>query len=672
MEIIVSIILSVIQSILFYKNEIGISMIIFQIITDGTIFYILHKKGKIINKKGFLLIIPIILLSSTYFIYANKIFYNANICVLLILNALMFISITNKSIYFKNNLLNAFKLIINTVIKYKDGINYTNEKTKKYLKDKRKIDKNNIKRIIFSVFIVFIIVSIVIILLISADTIFASMFSKFNKIFKLVNIVNSFDAIWRFIIIIIIYFLFLNFMLKIQKQNNEEKANLKQSDNKNIFTIKLLLVTLNIVYLIFCYIQIKSLFAKVNLDEYFNYARYARSGFFQLMFVSLINFIIILISSKQNDGKERIIKILNVFLIIFNIIIVISSMYRMHMYEIEYGLTYLRTFAYIILVAELAIFIPTIIYIFNSKFDFIKWCSIVGLVIYCLINFMNIEKIIINKNINREMSTIPVDYSYISKIASEDSYDILEEKLKEENLTTEEKLEITKILLKISNNSKKNWQEFNISKAKILLKENNINNLKNEELKLENLIKQQNEIKQIELDKNKEYIDKKIINEEDILYEKYINSTNAIRVVNSDSVLGGKIEIRIQKTTNSGVIWYEQLKSSDSCMTVNNGAEFVFINENVGFINNHNLFMLGNENDTLLVTVNGGGSFRSANFIFPLDIKDNAFYIKEIPYLQDGKLRVQLFAPTNIGSTEGNYYEFESVDNGINWTYKDY
>ena len=82
--------------------------------------------------------------------------------------------------------------------------------------------------------------------------------------------------------------------------------------------------------------------------------------------------------------------------------------------------------------------------------------------------------------------------------------------------------------------------------------------------------------------------------------------------------------------------------------------------------------MLGNENDTLLVTVNGGGSFRSANFIFPLDIKDNAFYIKEIPYLQDGKLRVKLFAPTNIGSTEGNYYEFESVDNGINWTYKDY
>ena len=79
MEIISSTILAIIQSILFYGKEIGISMLIFSIIGNGLISYILIRKNKIKNKKGFFLIIPIILLSSTYFIFANTTFYIANI-----------------------------------------------------------------------------------------------------------------------------------------------------------------------------------------------------------------------------------------------------------------------------------------------------------------------------------------------------------------------------------------------------------------------------------------------------------------------------------------------------------------------------------------------------------------------------------------------------------------
>ena len=47
-------------------------MILFEIISNGIVYYILNKKNKIQNKAGMLLIIPILLLSSTYFIFANK------------------------------------------------------------------------------------------------------------------------------------------------------------------------------------------------------------------------------------------------------------------------------------------------------------------------------------------------------------------------------------------------------------------------------------------------------------------------------------------------------------------------------------------------------------------------------------------------------------------------
>ena len=48
--------------------------------------------------------------------------------------------------------------------------------------------------------------------------------------------------------------------------------------------------------------------------------------------------------------KEKNIKILNLMLVVFTIIIAISSMYRMHIYEMEYGLTYLIMLVYIILI----------------------------------------------------------------------------------------------------------------------------------------------------------------------------------------------------------------------------------------------------------------------------------------------------------------------------------
>ena len=50
-EIVGSIAISIIQSILFYNREIGISMLLFLTIGNGIIFYILYKKNKIENRK---------------------------------------------------------------------------------------------------------------------------------------------------------------------------------------------------------------------------------------------------------------------------------------------------------------------------------------------------------------------------------------------------------------------------------------------------------------------------------------------------------------------------------------------------------------------------------------------------------------------------------------------
>lgn len=590
MEIIGSIGVAISQSILFYGKEIGISMIIFEAILNGILLYIMNRKNKIINKNGLLLLIPIILLSSTYFIFASKVFYVSNIIIIIVLNILMYAITINKKGYFSKHLYTAFRISVDSLETVNEVIDYTKENAKSHIKDSNGIRKVDIKKLTTSILIVLAVVGVVIILLASADSIFAGMFSGIGKIITNLNIKNIVYTIIRLAIILAVYFLALSFILKLQNQKHKEPKELGNISDKYEFTLKLLLIALNLVYVVFCYIQISSLFlARINVN--IDYATYARTGFFQLMFVSFINFAIILLSNKFNSKKEKIIKVLNIFLVIFTIIIVLSSMFRMYMYEMEYGLTYLRTFVYIILLTELAIFVPTTIYIFNEKFDFIKIAFIIVLSVYCLINFINIEKIIISKNISRKTTKVPTDYVYIQKIATEDSYKMLEEKLKE-NIESDKKVKIEKTLLHIINNNKEmKWQEFNISRWKV--KQKNVNK--------EELTKQiEEQINQIQEE------NEKLKEAKRYLYDESISENERYTVEVLDQFPGMQVWA-ITKITDKGTKATEVNK-----LTITAASKIKFYENGLGFLENPETIYCAKAD--LLVTYDSGKTFTKINF----------------------------------------------------------
>ena len=148
-------------------------------------------------------------------------------------------------------------------------------------------------------------------------------FLDFSKYFN--NIDSIVIMVLRFVIIVIFTFyfmaLFYFFCKKYHLENELINENTKINDN---FTIKILLVALNIIYLVFCYIQIKSLFLK---NTSLNYAQYARQGFFQLMVVSLINIVTILIAKKRENKDEyktnKFIDYMSIIMVGFTFIIVI-------------------------------------------------------------------------------------------------------------------------------------------------------------------------------------------------------------------------------------------------------------------------------------------------------------------------------------------------------------
>ena len=408
--------LSLWQSLLFWKQDLGISVLLFTI----PIIWITTKllKGNIKNKKALLISIPIIVLSSTYFIFDNLTFYLINIVLVPILYLIMVIwAISDfqiKSIIYKIILmifepLNYIGDVIRAVLK-----EFNPKEKDEQIGEKK--EKNNIfKAVCFTGTIALIVIG----LLCSADNEFAKIFST---IFKDINIFNVSELTGRIIIIIIAFFYFAGFFMNMLDKENglKEFEKDEKTEKKESYTIRMMITVLNLVYLVFCFTQIKVLFTEQNIK----YSEFARKGFFQLMIVSLINIVMILKANNKNlketEKQEKYKKTMCIVMVIFTLIIIISAFARMTLYQQNYGYTRLRILVDYTLITEIILLIPTIIYILKNKIDLIKTYFVIIITMYCLVNFINIDKIIMKNNFNRYKETGYIDLNYLMEMNNSD------------------------------------------------------------------------------------------------------------------------------------------------------------------------------------------------------------------------------------------------------------
>lgn len=109
-------------------------------------------------------------------------------------------------------------------------------------------------------------------------------------------------------------------------------------------------------------------------------------------------------------------------------IIVISAIFRMHLYEQEYGYTYLRIFVYFILSTEILILIPILVNICGKEFDVFDTSLKIMITMYVILNFINIDYIIAKNNIDRYLENPEnnnIDIYYITAFTGIDSVDEL-------------------------------------------------------------------------------------------------------------------------------------------------------------------------------------------------------------------------------------------------------
>lgn len=310
---------------------------------------ILVKDYEGINKKAYLLIIPIVLIIISNLVLkvlkcnldgTNQLL---NIIVLpLLISTYLFMLVRSDFKVSLENMFLVFKLFPKNLFK--------NLKFIKIDTNKEKNDK--VINIIFGTIIGVFISGLILALLTSAD----AYFDKFLS--SIVTNINVDFNLW-YVIKGIIYFVIL-FVIGINLFKNKEIA-LRESKmsrvNKTVITTMLFIV--NFVFVLFLISEISKLCGNfLKVPKGYIYSSYAREGFFQLLFVTLINFgIILYLIYKTNLVKEdKKVKCLVLSLIAFSIFLIFNSYYRMFLYIGRFRFTNLRLQVILFLFMEIILF----------------------------------------------------------------------------------------------------------------------------------------------------------------------------------------------------------------------------------------------------------------------------------------------------------------------------
>ncbi len=170
-----------------------------------------------------------------------------------------------------------------------------------------------------------------------------------------------------------------------------------------------ILALVNALYLVFAIVQSVYMFGAWagELPDGLTYAEYARSGFFELAFVSAINAIMILVSiryTNRSAGTGMVVRIFAMLLIVLSFVQLASAFRRMALYIEAYGLSEDRYLVSGFMILMGALFIMLAVREFVEKLPLFKSALLAGILALLLINFSVPGYRVASHNIDRYLS----------------------------------------------------------------------------------------------------------------------------------------------------------------------------------------------------------------------------------------------------------------------------
>lgn len=457
--------LGILADYLFYGKKFGISYPLFIIALYSVFLWRYHNISPFDFSFKWMLSIPIILLSATYCIFDNSIFKVLNFIgiPILIIAQTILIAKGNKNKWYEYKFVGE---ILHGM--FYRTLAYIMKPFRLLLKLIEKKSGRGIYKPVISVLIALVIsvplVIIIVALLASADQVFSGLVSKIPDFLKNINIYN---IIFRILIILFLSVVFFSYIWSFAyaKENKDNIASEDKISSGKVWDPVIsatVLMIINLIYIIFIFIQFKYLFAG-TVPEGLSYSGYARKGFFELVAVTLINLGILLFDinfgKTQGNALNKVIKVLHSFLIACTLIMLISAFYRMVLYEMKYGYTYLRVLTQAFMLFIFALLIATAFKVWNQKIRLLKAYIIIALISYTLINYADIDVLIAKANIEAGK----IDVYYLTQL-SHDAVPYIEELLDYDEEEIVSNVRSNFEFIKKSLENSRNWQSFNIAR----------------------------------------------------------------------------------------------------------------------------------------------------------------------------------------------------------------
>ena len=238
------------------------------------------------------------------------------------------------------------------------------------------------------------------------------------------------------------------------------------------------LIPLCLIYILFFISQIGyyiDAFQKIIPSGY-TAAEYARSGFFQLCAVASINLFVILFASvfsKKNSSKQSAaIRILNVILSAFTLILIATAVRKMILYIELYGFTRLRVLTSWFMLLLSVIFLFIIIRQFKASFNAVLSSSIAFIIMFTVLCLVNVDARIAELNVsmyrNGTLTTCDIDSFYeLSYSAAEYVIPLLSDENTEMASSARSYLEYQADCIEKGYYTSNGWKDYTVSLLRI-------------------------------------------------------------------------------------------------------------------------------------------------------------------------------------------------------------
>lgn len=469
-----SLALAIWADLLFYGKAPGISYPLFLLSVYGVFWWQARENGRVSfhRRHAFSLgmSLPILLLAFTFLFFSNSLFHIVNFLLvpfLFIVQTILLTERNRKRWYTWGFLGDLIEIALLYTLRH---IRVPFGGIKVWIKSR--VDQKKygvVKKIATGIGVSLPILFVVLSLLSQADGVFGFFLGEIPRLFwETVSVETLFRL---FLIGALALGMFAYFFTLVGKWEPFAEVPVPQQEEKPIVWDGVVLVTMltimNVVYIAFTAVQISYLFTgeKMLLPEGMTYAEYAKNGFNELVMVTLINFFILIttmhFASRAKHGVYRVIQVLLSLLTVCTGFMLFSAYFRLSLYEAAYGYTYSRLLGHAFMIYLLVVFLIGLLKIWRNGFSLIKYYAIVGLVAYVVINYINIDAIIVKNNLARYAETGNIDLDYHMRL-SDDAYPYLLALTNDPQMgeRVKEKLQNR---LEEEREAEWNWQSFNLS-----------------------------------------------------------------------------------------------------------------------------------------------------------------------------------------------------------------